>query len=142
MLPAQPPDVQLIHPCTHFSLAYGFNRFLVLLIDAYYTRQGHPSMLIPCASVNTVTEIAPHMCLGPGMTAPDPRLCFGQPHTVALVAAAHPGCLRTPSVPPGPLVADVVILRHGVTGPAPLLVPALTAVDRPRQSLPIHPSAS
>jgi hypothetical protein len=142
LLPSAPPDLRLVHPCTHFSLAYGFNRFLVLLIDAYYAGLGHPSLLIPCASVDTVKEVSPHTCLGPGMTAPNPWRCLGEPHTVALVPTAHPGCILTPPTPPGPLSADVVILRHGVTGPAPLLVPALTAVDRPRQLLPIHPSAS
>jgi hypothetical protein len=142
LLPAKPPDVWLVHPCSHFSTGYGFNRFLVLLIDAYYTSLGNPSLLIPCASVAGVTEVPPHICLAPGMAAPNPWLCIGQPHAVALAPASHPGCVPIPAAPPGPLLADVVIIRHGVTGPAPLLVPALTAVDRPRQLLPIHPSAS
>jgi hypothetical protein len=142
LLPATPPAVSLVHPCTHFSTGYAFNRFLVLLIDAYYTGLGHPSLLIPCASVTAVTAIPPNTCLAPGMVAPDPWVCLSHPHTVTLAPASHPGCVAIPPAPPGPLPADVVIIRHGVTGPAPLLVPALTAVDRPRQLLPIHPSAS
>jgi hypothetical protein len=142
LLPAKPPAVHLVHPCTHFSTGYAFNRFLVLLINAYYTSLGNPPLLIPCAHVTTVTEVPPHTCLGPGMVAPDPWRCLGQPHTVGLAPASHPGCVLAPPASPGPFKADVVIIRHGVTGPAPLLVPALTAVDRPRQLLPIHPSAS
>jgi hypothetical protein len=142
LLPAKPPDLKLVHPCTHFSQCYGFNRFLVLLIDAYYQSLKFPPLLIPCAGVAAVTEILPHTCLGPGMVLPDPRRCFGHPHTVAFNSSFHPGCVTARPAPPGPRVADVVIIRHGVTGPAPLLVPALTAIDRPRQSLPIHPSAS
>ena len=142
LLPAKPPDLKLFHPCAHFSQCYGFNRFLVLLIDAYNTSNGAPSMLIPCAGVNTVSPVPPHACLGPGMAAPNPRLCLGRPHTVTFLSSSHPACVMAPPAPPGPQVAYVVILRHGVTGPGPLLAPALTAIDRPRQLLPIHPSAS
>jgi hypothetical protein len=142
LLPAAPPMLSLVHPCTHFSTGYVLNRFLVLLIDAYYTGRGHGPLLIPCASVAAVTEVAPHTCPAPGVAAPNPWHCLGQPHTVTLAPSSEIGCVAFPPVPPGPLMADVVILRHGVTGPAPLLVPALTAVDRPRQLLPIHRSAS
>lgn len=142
VLPATPPAVNLVHPCSHFSTGYAFNRFLVLLIDSYYTGLGFPSLLIPCASVASVAPILPHACLAPGMVAPVPLFCLGQPHTVTLLPSSHSGCVAAPPSPPGPLTADVVIIRHGVTGPAPLLVPALTAVDRPRQLLPLHPSTS
>jgi hypothetical protein len=142
LLPSSPPDLHLVHPCTHFSQTYGFNRFLVLLIDAFYVAQGAPSPLIPCANVVAVTGVKPHICLGPGMAQPDPWRCLGRKHTVKLGSVHEPGCVPAPPAPPASLTADVVIIRHGVTGPATLLVPALTAVDRPRQLLPIHPSAS
>lgn len=141
LLPSVPPDLRLVHPCTHFSQTYGFNRFLVLLVDSYYTRKGFPSLLIPCAAVGAVTAVPPHICLGPNMVSPNPGHCLGHPHTVVLGSNVHLGCGPAPPAPPMPLTAEVVILRHGVTGPAPLLVPALSAVDRPRQLLPIHPSA-
>jgi hypothetical protein len=141
-LPPSPPSLNLVHPCTHFSQAYGFNRFLVLLIDGYYVSKGFPSLLIPCAAVVDVTEVKPHVCLVPGMTQPDPSRCLGHKHAVKLGLAHHAGCIPAPPAPPAPLKAEVVIIRHGVTGPAPLLVPALTASDRKRQLLPIHPSAT
>ena len=138
LLPAKPPLLQLVHSCTHFSQSYAFNRFLVLLINAYYVGLGFPPMLLSCCHVVLAAAVPPHVCIPPGTIQPDPQRCFGHPHMVTLAADTHPNCVPIPPVPPGPLKAEVIIIRHGVTGPTPLVLASLPSVHHPRQLLPIH----
>jgi hypothetical protein len=150
LLPTSPPDVTLLHACTHFSRSYAFNRFLVLLIAEYYA-QAHPGSpssprLIPNAIVSRVVGLGVHRC-----NVSAPRRCHGRPHEVTLVAYGHANCL-TPGPAPSPpptLQANVVIIRHGLSGPAIGVVgpglpatsspwPSLAAMGHHRQVLPLH----
>ncbi len=63
ILPSPAPDVLLVHSCIHFAQSYAFNRFLVLLIDAYLSRRdGTPSRIIAGAEVVSVVGTSGHVC--------------------------------------------------------------------------------
>ncbi len=146
ILPSPAPYVLLVHPCIHFTQSYSFNRFLVLLIDTYLSqRDGAPSRIVAGAEVVSVVGTGGHVC-----NTAHPRWCLGQPHEVGLGPALHPTCgaawappLPAPvAFPCRPLDANIVIIRHGVTGigPAPGPWKTLAHIGHPRQILPLHPS--
>ena len=140
VLPKIPPDVQLVYSCTHFTQSYPFNRFLVLLIDTFLSvHNGSPSRLIPGAEVTAVAGLGGHIC-----KVASPPLCLGKQHQVTLGPAFHPNCgtVSKPPAPPPFLMANIVIIRHGVTGigPSPSPWKTLAEIGHPRQLLAIHPS--
>jgi hypothetical protein len=150
LLPRLPPDVTLVHPCTHFAQVYALNRFLVLLITEFYAR-AFPEVLtrprlIPNASVSNVAGLGTHVC---NVTAP--RRCHGRRHEVTLVSYGHVNCLALAPIPgpPPTLRANLAVIRHGLVGPAlgmtvPALLapsspwPTLAAIGHHRHVLPLH----
>jgi hypothetical protein len=100
-------------------------------------RHGIPTRLIPGAQVTSVVGISGHSC-NPGR----PRACLDQPHTVGLGQAVHANCAAvwTPPAPPPSPRANIVIIRHGVTGIGPVPGPwkTLSAIGHSRQLLPLH----
>jgi hypothetical protein len=141
-LPAVAPDVRLIHSCNHFANCYSYNRFLTLLINAYYEQSEKISLIISGAKVSAVSSISPRHTCDPRF----PRRCLrGDLHQVDLVPDSQPDCLAAapallvaPS-PPASLQANVVIIRHGVTGtPVSTAWGTLAAIGQPRQILPLN----
>lgn len=104
-------NVELVHPCTHFSRCYGLNHLLVLLVDEYLARKrpGHRSVR-PDTTVTGVQGIG-HAC------ASNAKRCFGEPHEVSF-DYADCGAMRgiDPSRYHDPRTDQyrVVILRHGI----------------------------
>jgi hypothetical protein len=85
----------------------------------------------------TVVGVAGHPC-NPARH----RRCLGRPHEVTLAPAVHPNCAAVwpPPAPPRTLSANIVIVRHGVTGigPSPGPWKTLATIGHPRHLLPIH----
>jgi hypothetical protein len=134
VLPPAPPDVNLVYPCIHFTQAYPFNRFLTLLVDAYYAKNGLGARLIPGASVIAVAPPRGHLC-----RIKRPKNCLGIMHTLTLAPSAHASCTAVvaPPVPPPTVSANVILIRHGVTGPGP--APAgFRTIGHGRHHLPVH----
>jgi len=131
--------VRLIHGCTHFSNAYGLNRFLVLLIGRYLeTLSGPGSVFIGQRRVACERAVPPGVVCNhpPPITPAD---CLGKPHDVNLALA--PNC-RAPAIPAAPaevLAANAVIIRHGLDNRA---LPAWPPrIPLSRQMTPYHPLA-
>ncbi len=119
--------VHLVHSCDHFPIAYGLNRFLVLLIAAHLNR---PDLIISGKRTHWVSGIL-HQCRGTQY-----ELCYGRDHTVGLVdaetcwepRAQHPAVAKK-------LEANIVIIRHGIDANAQLGT-VLPDIPVPRQALP------
>jgi hypothetical protein len=146
IVPSPVPDVTLVHSCRHFAQCYPFNRFLVLLIDAFISQRDRTaSRIIAGAEVVSVVGTGGHVC-----NVAHPRWCLGEPHEVGLGPSLHANCgaaggppLPVPvAFPHKPLKANIVIIRHGVTGvgPAPGPWKTIAHIGHPRQILPLHPS--
>jgi len=151
--------VRLIHSCTHFSNAYGLNRFLVLLIGRYLEAlRGpgsifigqrrvaeppgvvckHPTPINPTDCLGKPHELNPTDCLGKPHEL-NPTDCLGKPHELNLEQALD--CRRpvNPPVAAGMLTANVVIIRHGLDNRS---LPAWPPrIPLSRQLTPYHPLA-
>jgi hypothetical protein len=106
-------------------------------VDGYFAAQpGGASIIIAGAEVTAVTPVMPHVC-----NVARPRRCLGHLHDLTLTPSVHPNCaaVNPRPAPPPRLMANVVIIRHGVTGvgPAPGPWKTLAAVGHPRQILPV-----
>lgn len=96
MLVVSGPSIQIVHRKAFFTQCYALNRFLALLILAV----GPPGTRIAKAGVTSVKGTG-HTC---GL---DARACHGQVHTVLFEGDGSPGAQDY----------EVVILRHGISGP-------------------------
>jgi hypothetical protein len=120
-------DLDLVHPCEHFTAIYPLNRFLVYLIAAVAPAS---IRILPRTKVNKVT------CRHDPPRGP--WTCVGQEHEVELqdspdcIWPAHNGAS---AAKPTPKSYDTVILRLGLER-----LPAERFLFRsPRQLLPYHP---
>ena len=76
------PQITLVCSCTHFSNAYGLNRFLTLLIARYMELyRNRRDVLRFGKNLKCVRGISPHTCYG------SPITCHGEDHEVDLVNA-------------------------------------------------------
>jgi len=131
--------VRLIHSCTHFSNVYGLNRFLVLLIGRYLEAGGGQGSVfigqrrIACEQQNPPGVV----CMHPPPI--NPTACLGQPHELNLVQALDCRKLVNPPVAGGVLIANVVIIRHGLASRALPVWPPRIPLSR--QMTPYHPLA-
>ena len=136
LFPEPPPDVRLVYRCTHFTNEYALNRFLVLLLAAYFERRfGRAGLLLPGRGIVDVASDGSHICM-PGQPTHNP-VCYGAWHTVTLQPYA--ACA---GVPDGPLEIDranVIVIRYGLEPPRIPLPDALlhhATRPRPMQALP------
>jgi len=123
------PKITLICSCTHFSNAYGLNRFLTLLIARYLELyRGQSDVLRLGKNVKSVQGINGHTCHG------NPITCHGEDHEVELVdatrCAGRPGTAVVDTIQ-----ANIVIIRHGID---PSNLPPVPDVMLPRQMMPYH----
>jgi hypothetical protein len=127
-----PDTVTLMYPCNHFSRCYGLNRFLVLLLATYLSRYKGRATLLPERSLAQVAGVG-HRC------ANSPVGCHGQGHTI--IPELHSDCRtgKGPAVSPLPGDYTVVIVRHGINPPPPL-VAGTRQIAQTRQILPYHVS--
>jgi hypothetical protein len=130
-------QVNIVHPCLHFSRAYALNRFLSLLLIRYLEEKRlivhHPETAI--WDVTTADPKA-HQC-----DPQKPDECQGHAH---LVWFARNRCYDREHGPKiGQHLFDHIILRHGVH--APVEIHAMkssgeeTVLDRPAQTQQILP---
>ena len=87
--PGFPPRarITLVSSCTHFSNAYGLNRFLTLLVARFLqVHRNQPDVLRLGKHVKCVRGINGHVCHG------NPITCHGEDHEVDLVR--HPSMQR------------------------------------------------
>ena len=118
MVPAQIPQINLIHRKPHFTRCYALNRFLTLLILDVLGRTSVVRQ--PATKVVAVGGIHPHVCAGVASA------CKGHAHAVTLETGGVPVTSTF----------DLVILRHGILGPKNLLPGRRTA--NLRQLLPYY----
>ena len=122
--------VYLFHGCDHFSVAYGLNHLVTLLIDAQVTRDFGSSRIGNRARIETVSPTPnpagiAHHC--PTMTPP--VRCWGHPHVVEVSWGGTCGMPGSPMLRPHAF--DGVVIRHGVRFVGRRLPPI-------RQVLPLH----
>jgi hypothetical protein len=117
--------IWLVYRCTHFTNTYPLNRFLVLLIAAFCDKiEGSDRIELRPGSSVTQVDCDRHVPSG------HPIACHGKDHTVQF--EDYPDCRRSgQNAQANQLVANVVILRHGVDAPRFSLPHA-----HPRQILP------
>ena len=106
----------LVHACDHFDSCYGLNRLLVLVLamgHARHTGRQWRQVLTANTGIGSVTSasIPPHTC-------GNPAICHGFRHDVAYKSLQCPKQVGSTIPSALPNVADVVILRHGLT-PSP-----------------------
>jgi hypothetical protein len=107
-----PPQIRLIHSCTHFGNSYALNRFLVLLIARYLESlpgNGPGSVLI--GGRRTVSPGGVRCVAHP---PGGPQACHGLGQEVDLESL--PDCTAPPPAPGAgiqTLPANVVVIRHG-----------------------------
>lgn len=107
-------NVELIHPCNHFSKCYGLNHFLVLLIAAYLLEKSGNYPLRPDTMIHAVQGNG-HTCRN------NARRCFGKQHDV-LFKYADCGTLYgvgASDIEPATIRYQAVIVRHGLEGSNP-----------------------
>jgi hypothetical protein len=123
------PKITLVCSCTHFSNAYGLNRFLTLLVARYMQLyRDRPYVLRFGKHLNCVRGVGTHTCYG------NPITCHGEDHEVDLVDAPH--CAGKPgTVVSESLSANVLIIRHGIDSS---ILPPVPDVMLPRQIMPYH----
>jgi hypothetical protein len=111
-------SVHLVHRCDHFGACYPINRFLTLLVAACLQEGGMPSIMQSLA-VHQVSGDR-HACAGHWPA------CFGHSHTIGF---RHEFCVSaSPAL--GGMIADIVIVRHGVQAGRPI---KFLAEDRARE---------
>jgi hypothetical protein len=129
--------VRLIHSCTHFSNAYGLNRFLVLLIGRCLEALSGPGSVF--IGQRRVAEPPGVVCKHPTPTPINPTDCLGKPHELILELARDCRAPANPPVAAGMLTANVVIIRHGLDNRS---LPAWPPrIPLSRQLTPYHPLA-
>ena len=139
LFPEPPPDVRLVHRCTHFTNEYALNRFLVLLLAAYFERSfGRADLLLPGRGIVNMASDGSHTCMLPGQPTliPNPA-CYGAWHTVTLQSYA--ACVAAPDGPVEVDHANVIVIRYGLEPPRIPLPDALlhhATRPRPMQALP------
>ena len=136
---SKPPDVCLVHGTSHLTCRHGLDRFLVLLLDAYFTMWRSKRTLYPGVQIEHVAPhpTSTHLCVAQGGPDAHPRAagtyvgdtmtshaCFLKKHDVTFRTTANP----CPVPPPGPF--DVIVVRYGTETPFST-GPDETAVSRP-----------
>ncbi|MGA2600845.1 MAG: FAD-dependent oxidoreductase, partial [Bryobacteraceae bacterium] len=121
--------ITLAYPCDHFSRCYGLNRLLVLLIIKHAAAKGLVAFEdLASTGVKSVIGVS-HAC------SKSAAACHGQEHEVSF--EAFPLCASPAGAATKTEIFDAVILRLGVTPPAPFAGSPLLFT---RQILPYHAS--
>lgn len=109
LLRPEPVAIHWVYECNHFSICYGLNRFLALLVLKHLLHKKVTWLkCYPKCRVKTIQGLRGHGCNH------NADACHGHPHEIQLERINCCAEAKTARRQPQPFGANVLVLRHGI----------------------------